>query len=296
MQNPKKCSNFARKTRRSIPETCQNLQKTMSRSITYIAPVESMRGNLSGSQNLVYPTNDNKAYQAPEGRAYARNYKTRYIGALRSRDGKAFFAVKRRSATRINSSTKLNMALLGATQAILFDIKSDSAVMAKIGPSYTQAVAQGLTAKSLNNWMSDIIRQALYRRLNYITFTPQTGAGVGVATNPFNAPATPQAGSHITKIKNSVLVEFWDVLAPNGIYFTIDGAKGVARSVDTFQDIVNAPYDVLSLDVTGGAVWVGEYNQGGLRVGVMSGDTFTPVSSSDVVSPSTHYTTQYGTL
>ena len=45
--------------------------------IEFIAPVESMRGNLSGNQSLEYALNNNPAYDAPDGVQYARNYQPR---------------------------------------------------------------------------------------------------------------------------------------------------------------------------------------------------------------------------
>lgn len=209
----------------------------MAKNIFMISPFEVLTGNLSGKQDLKYPSNDNKAYEAPEGRQYARNYRTRYIGCRRAKDGKAFFLVKKASATKVSASTKLNMALLGATQAIWANIKSDNTIMGKIGPSYELAVAQGSTSMSLENWAKDIIRRGLLGKTQYFNFTPQTGAGVGVATNPFNAPETPQSGAHVTSIKNSVLVEFWGVLGFNAIYFYVGGRKCIAHTGDTFNNV-----------------------------------------------------------
>lgn len=209
----------------------------MAKNIFMISPFEVLTGNLSGKQDLTYPSNDNKAYEAPEGRQYARNYRTRYIGCRRAKDGKAFFLVKKASATKVSATTKLNMALLGATQAIFANIMTDDSMKLKLGASYNLATQQGQTSLSLANWAKEIIRRALLSKAQYISFLPQTGAGVGVATNPFNAPASPSAGTHVTSIKNSVLVEFWGVLALNGIYFSIGGRKCIAKVGDTLDDV-----------------------------------------------------------
>lgn len=40
--------------------------------IEFIAPVEAMRGNLSGKQDLLYVENDNKAYEGPVGQTQLR--------------------------------------------------------------------------------------------------------------------------------------------------------------------------------------------------------------------------------
>lgn len=269
----------------------------MAKRARFIAPVEVLQGNLSGKQDLKYPSNDNKAYEAPAGVNYASNYTTRYIGAYRAKDGLKYFAVKKRSAVKISASTKLNMALLGATQAIFANIMTDNSMKLKLGASYNLATQQGQTSLSLANWAKEIIRRALLSKTQYISFLPQTGAGVGVATNPFNAPASPSAGTHVTSIKNSVLLEFWGALAVNGIYFFVGGRKCIAHSGDTFTDAMNqqdALNPGLNLKDAQGMVAFGEqvdeHTVRGYRL--LDGDT--NVESVDVIGAKKYSLGEYG--
>ena len=94
--------------------------------IEFIAPVEALRGNMSGKQTLVYAQNDNPAFDAPAGRQYARNYKPRYIGHRRAKDGAVYFSVKRRSATKVDAASKITMAALGTIQDLKNTFKDDS--------------------------------------------------------------------------------------------------------------------------------------------------------------------------
>lgn len=82
--------------------------------IEFIAPVESMRGNLSGNQDLTYAENDNKAYYAPLGKQYARNYQPRFIGAKRASDNLKYFTVRTKSAVNITLQSLKRMACMGA--------------------------------------------------------------------------------------------------------------------------------------------------------------------------------------
>lgn len=101
--------------------------------IEFIAPVEALRGNMSGSQKLVYAENDNPAYDAPDGRQYARNYKPRYIGFRRAKDGAVYFGVKKKSATKINKVSKVTMAALGSIQDLKNTFKNEQ-ITTTVGP------------------------------------------------------------------------------------------------------------------------------------------------------------------
>ena len=87
--------------------------------IEFIAPVEAMRGNLSGKQELEYPLNENPAFYAPTGKHYATNYQPRFIGAKRASDNLKYFAIRTKSAVNMTTNSILAMAALGAAGAII---------------------------------------------------------------------------------------------------------------------------------------------------------------------------------
>lgn len=203
--------------------------------IAFIAPVESIRGNMSGTQDLRYALNDNKAYESPRGqRNYARNYRPSFIGARRASDGLCYFAVKTKSAVHMTAKAVKAMALQGATGAIfaaMLAAKSEAPYQNLVALHLAMTKA-GETSETLRKFASDIIRAALVAKSQNIA------ASYGVVQfsikNPFyNGEQTEGAA-----ISEKVLVQFWTELAPNGIDFSVDGAKGIATAGLTFDDII----------------------------------------------------------
>lgn len=215
------------------------------RRIDFIAPVDSMRGNLSGAQKLLYAKNDNPAFEAPEGRQYARNYQPRFIGAKRASDNLKYFAVKTKAATLIKSDTLLNMALIGGAGAIIGAILAD-----KSSTAYLMVVDawEKRTNKSvtLRKFMTDIIRQGLAAKVTDFVFLTTAGAQIA---NPWNTAST---AALKVEISQEVLVKFWLQLGSNGtsaapMYFTVDGQKGIAFAGITFDSNTFADVNILNL-------------------------------------------------
>lgn len=222
--------------------------------IEFIAPVESMRGNLSGKQKLLYAENNNPAFDAPAGRQYARNYQPRFIGAKRSSDNLKYFAVKTKAATLIKSDTLLNMALMGGAGAIIGAILAD-----KSSTAYLMVVDawEKRTNKSvtLRKFMTDIIRQGLAAKVPDFVFLTTAGAQIA---NPWNTTAQ---STLKVEISEEILAKFWLQLGSNGtsaapIYFTVDGQKGLAFTGLTFSQACALPehFNVLDLVDTQGEI------------------------------------------
>lgn len=216
--------------------------------IEFVAPVESMRGNLSGNQILEYAENNNPAFDAPAGVQYARNYQPRFIGAKRSATGKKYFQIKTKSATKINAGSKLKMALLGGTGAVRAAILSDATKRAVVEAVYAAAKEQGRTsAKTLQKYVYDVVYEGLQSKSVMIQFFA-TGVPTLTIQNPW-VYTNQQGGVSIT-IKEYILVKFWPQLATDPIVFTVDGLKGVAHGAETFKGIETRGYNVLGFVVT----------------------------------------------
>lgn len=216
--------------------------------IEFVAPVESMRGNLSGNQVLEYAENNNPAFDAPTGVQYARNYQPRFIGAKRSATGKKYFQIKTKSATRINAGSKLKMALLGGTGAVRAAILTDATKRATVEAVYAAAKAQGKTsAKTVEKYAYDVIYEALLSKSIMIQFFA-TGVPTLTIQNPW-VYTNQQGGVPIT-IKNYILVKFWPQLATNPIEFSVDGLKGVTHDGFDWSDLENARYNVLGVVIS----------------------------------------------
>jgi hypothetical protein len=211
--------------------------------IEFIAPVEAVRGNLSGRQDLRYAENNNKAYESPAGSVnYARNYTPRYVGAKIAATGAKIFSVRTKNAVNMSPKAIKAMALLGGTGAIVGAILAN-----KTGAPYANAYAQWLELKNLGSTdsfrktLSGWVRKALVTKSQFINFTgprPLT-----TINNPWY-DGSQTAGATISQ---SVLVEFWGQLAPDAVVFTVNGLKGIGKTTTAFGDIVATP----SLNVLG---------------------------------------------
>lgn len=229
--------------------------------IEFIAPVEAMRGNLSGKQELMYPTADNKAYESPESqRNYARNYRPSFVGAKRASDGLKYFAVKTKSAVGMTAASKLAMAALGgaASMAAYFTKKNSSQTARKMFESFKNARANELiTQKSVRAWLTALFCEGLKKKAALINVPIIDVNGEVQETlhvdNPWQVGDL--QGDVLANIPDDVRVRFWGVLSTDGIYFQVEGAgKGIAIDQMPFSDFAAPKYigmNVLNLNVTG---------------------------------------------
>lgn len=213
--------------------------------IEFIAPVAALRGNLSGSQTLTYPTKNNSAWDAPsDKKSFATNYKPRYVGAKRSRDGFTFFATKERSAINQSEQMRKIQALLGATTSLVASMLKYPNIIQNVTAAWQRAWELKLTTLTLNRWTQDIVRQSLN---DGIDFYFNLNAGVFIVQNPFNEN---HAQDSVPFTPNKELVaKFWLQLSnPAGIYFFVDNQNGIAFPGQTLADVIDISYmNVLNL-------------------------------------------------
>lgn len=202
--------------------------------IEFIAPVEAMRGNLSGAQNLKYPTQNNKAFESPEGSVnYARNYSSRFIGAKRASDGLKYFAVKTKTATHITPLSLQAMALLGGAGAMYAAL-----VRNKASQSYAGIYAQWVELQNLGNtksfraYVMDNLRQMLATKSHTVVF-----AGPRPAVTIIN-PWVAETQTTDMQVSQAILAKFWAQLSINGITFDVSGLKGIATAGETFGELI----------------------------------------------------------
>lgn len=141
--------------------------------IEFIAPVEAMRGNLSGKQEgLLYPAANNRAYESPLGSVnYAKNYRPSFVGAKRAKDGLKYFAVRTKSAIHLTAKSKRQMAILGGAGACYAAILGNETQRTKVEFAYLYAMNNNLTVgkngtavKSLREFLMPMIMISLKRR------------------------------------------------------------------------------------------------------------------------------------
>lgn len=210
------------------------------KSIEFIAPVESMRGNLSGKQDLVYAENDNKAYEAPANqRNYARNYSPRFIGAKRSSDGRKYFAVKTKTATTITTASKRAMSVMGGSGAIIGSILITPSSKAACQAQMAIENEQGYGWKSLRQFLSAKIRPALESKAADIVIAPVGGV--------FNNPWVDGGSGSNVQIANTTLTRFWSELANSPYEFKVSTLKAISHAGETFGDVIASRHNVLGL-------------------------------------------------
>lgn len=207
------------------------------RKIEFIAPVAAMRGNLSGKQSLVYAENDNPAFDAPEGRQYARNYGPRFIGAKRSSDGKTYFAVKTKSAVKVSPMFRKQTALLAASSEIANICMHNLSLIQGLTDRYKQTAPEGWSFK---RWLMSVIRDGLKSKRHF-AFGGTTLPAMFVK-NPYINTTAPSTATDISNdYPEALLIKFWSQLANDPRTFTIVGrGQGIAHDGMTFSDLAAA--------------------------------------------------------
>ena len=218
----------------------------MAKRIDFIAPFDGLRGNVSGRQDLVYALNDNKAFEAPQGkRNYARNYKPRYVAAKRASDGRMYFSVRTRNGVTLSARSLQAMAFLGGTGAIYAAIVNSDTLRNGVEMVYRYLIdrtSQGLPGgipldTTFRQYASGIIRTALESKAATISFAGGAAVQTVSVNNPWVDGGT---GTDIT-ISQQVLVQFWVQLTSGGIYFYVNGRRGVGEANKTFSTLVSTP-------------------------------------------------------
>lgn len=212
--------------------------------IEFIAPVEAMRGNLSGAQKLQYPTDNQGAYEGPAGSVnYARNYSPRFIGAKIAKSGKKYFAVRTKTANHLTVKSKQAMALLGGTGAIVASILRDKTaeIYTNLYGAWVKAQELGGSTSSFRQFLSGSVRRMLIQKS--AVYHVQVGEFGQDIDNPWNTTSqTPNVS-----ISQAILVKFWSELAAKPIVIDVEGLKLIAHSGDTFQNVIESGYNVMNL-------------------------------------------------
>lgn len=263
----------------------------MSKRIEFIAPVEAMRGNLSGTQKgLEYPTNNNAAYESPVGsRNYARNYQPIFVGSKRASDGLKYFSVKTKTAIGMTASSKKQMAVLGGAGAIMAALLRDKSSQAyqKVLESFERYRSRGGAIKTFRKYVTDQLVSNLKSKQPAVFFGTDLPGNMVVINNPWHSSGYGPTAINVT-IEQDSLVKFWDQLADDPVLFTIDGQKGVAHEGDDFNNVTRNSYNVLGLTV----------EQGGTGKMLFNGQHFydldasiNPIDEQEPVGQGVEYTT-----
>lgn len=215
--------------------------------IEFIAPVAAMRGNLSGKQDIVYPTNDNRAWDAPsDKREYARNYQPRFIGAKVAKNGKTYFAVRTKTAVNMTGAVRTQQAILSVSSVIADIVRKDAALINQLQALFMANHPEGWSYK---RWLMSNIKSGLAQKKTIVFPGFESLAAVYVK-NPYINTTQPSSAVDISEyFPTELLVKFWMQLANNPIEFTVTGVgKGVARTDMTFSQLAELPINVLNIE------------------------------------------------
>lgn len=211
--------------------------------IEFIAPVEAMRGNLSGKQDLLYAENDNKAYESPAGSVnYARNYRPSFIGVKVSATGKKYFTLKQRSAIHMTSKAKKAMAVLGGAGSLYASL-----VRTKSSAIYVAIYAQWLALQDLGStstfreWVTGIFMKGLRTKVSQFAFTGPNNTSY--VKNPWMMSEQTEGCG----VSQPILWKFYDQLAAQPVNFYIDGIKGYAQQDNTFSAVASLNQGIFTL-------------------------------------------------
>lgn len=209
----------------------------MAKRVNFIAGIEAMRGNVSGKQKLLYPTNNNKAYDAPlDKRSYANNYRPSYVFARRAKDGLVYFSVKTKHAVKNTILTLKNMAAMACAQiGYLIMVKiisvNEPALLDKVKAAF---IGEGgdWAMEGLRKYIIDKLRNGLMTGTHFLFSTP--GGSSVEFYNPFvNADAESYEALYNRDDVSKYVQNFvafcakWWVLAPSGITFKVRTEWGI---------------------------------------------------------------------
>lgn len=186
--------------------------------IEFIAPVESMRGNLSGNQDLQYAPDNGKAWDATGEKASANNYAPRFVGAKR-RDGLKYFSVRTKSTTIMSEVMREQMASLSIANTIQYSAMHNLAIQTKVIEWFEKTAPEGVT---LRQYVMQRTMGSLKNKLISIQFN-NTGEPTPAIANPFSLRLPDYAQSIYaglspdkwTKV-DELIVKFWTQLGQEG--------------------------------------------------------------------------------
>lgn len=198
--------------------------------IEFIAPVEAMRGNLSGNQELTYGENQKAAYDGEVGKVeYANAYSPRFVGAKRSIDGKKYFQVRTKSAVGLTVKSKNAMALLGGSSLCFLSVSKDLAHLNDFQAAYLAAKVTD-PSLSFRKWLQGICYEMLALKMGEIA------AGETDIINPFSTGGA-SADSSLPVLPQDKFLKFFPELfvvsdSSNPSYpieFSVDGRVMAAQ-------------------------------------------------------------------
>lgn len=154
------------------------------RRIEFIAPIESMRGDLSGGEVNTYAGGQTAYDAASTGILHAENYSKRYIGSRKSANGKKFFSLRTKATIDMDASRNA-MAVFGGTASLASYVKKDLTLM---GPLKVLFLALKQPNETYSKWLYNKLYPAIGQKQASVTITD--GETTVTINNPWIAGGT----------------------------------------------------------------------------------------------------------
>lgn len=225
--------------------------------VLFIPGVEGMSGILGArAGKLVYAEHNNPAFDAPNGRQYARNYGHRIVLNQRVSDGAAFFSLKSKSATLISTATKTNMAILGSIKPIRVAIKAEGSLEATISQVYSYLKSVGaarVEGLSYEQYIETNLRAMLKAKNTAWGDAAPAISKTFSVTNPYYLMG---GGLNQVQIRQDIFDKFFQYLA-----FTSDRKQNVLGGIKIDGEPISIPFS----GATGTTMpaWLGVVGTGG---------------------------------
>ena len=153
--------------------------------IEFLAPVEAMRGNLSGDQVLLYD-GDKRAYDVTGSDPVAAgNYDNRYIGCKRARSGKKYFSLKTKSTTNLGADSRLAMAAFGGSCSVARNAMINLSLITPLQTIFVakRSAGQIPSTMGLRNWVQTVVYPMIKAKQASVTISE--GATSVTINNPW---------------------------------------------------------------------------------------------------------------
>lgn len=98
----------------------------MAKHVEYIAPVDYMRGSLSGRQTLEYDQQGGAGFSVPDNtKAAAVNYEPKLIAMRSDKKRRNYFQVRTRSTVNMTANVRKGLAVMGGAGAIFASLANN---------------------------------------------------------------------------------------------------------------------------------------------------------------------------
>lgn len=199
---------------------------------------------MSGKQKLVYPTSDNKAWESPDGKQYARNYTPRFIGAMRAASGKTYFAVKARSAVNMTESVRRQQAITSVALIYANAVATDAAGYTAAMAIWRDHIAAGYNKyTTLRGFLNAMLQQGLANKDRVISIGEQGVSETRLTVTNVYVWSSTTVGDITPAINRVLMAKFFPYIGVSGSGTNPTGFGAINSKNNPFAFLVGETWD-----------------------------------------------------